>query len=109
MLEILNFIGNNIDQSRWNSWMSVHNQWRQLHAQSFSRNFTEIINAIVNNQYMSLKRYDIDFYKEVLIQHTLIFQHNLNLKTWNLTKFPDNTQDIHALLEPNFHNLSRTS
>ena len=105
ILEILDFTGSKLQQQRWNSWLSVYDQWRSRHDQSFSRNFNKIIDSIVNNRYMSLKRYNMNFYKEVLIQHALIFHHNLNLKTWQLSQFPENTQDLHALLEPNIHKL----
>ena len=36
----------------------------------------------------------------------IIYKHNLGLKTWQLEKFPANTQDLHTLLESNtLHNL----
>lgn len=69
----------------------------------FSRNFDNIIDAIVNNRFMSLSRYRLDLIKEALIQSALITKYNLNLMCYGLDKFPDNTQDLHSLLEPNTH------
>lgn len=103
ILEIIDFIGSEMQAQRWDAWLAVYNHWRRLHDQSFSRNFKLIVDSIVNNRYMSLKRYNMTFYKEVLIQHALIFHYNLNLKTWQLSRFPDNTQDLHSLLETNIH------
>jgi hypothetical protein len=54
---------------------------------------------------MSLERFNLDFYKEVIIQNALLYKQNLNLKNWQLEKFPANTQDLHKLLEPNIHQL----
>lgn len=101
--EIVEFTGAKLNPSRWNAWLAIYNIWRLRHDPFFSRNFDNIISAIVHNRYMSLTRYNLDFYKEALIQHALIYQHNLNLKTWGLEKFPANTQDLYALLEPNIH------
>lgn len=88
---------------KFEQWKEIYMIWRELHDYSFSRNFNRIIDAIVNNRYLSLERFNIDFVKEVLILQALIKNHNLNLKNWQLYKFPDNTQDLHRLLEPNIH------
>ena len=45
----------------------------------------------------------MDLWQEAIVQHILIYKYNLNLKNWQLKKFPDNTQDLHKLLETNIH------
>ena len=105
ILEIIDFFGLTVTQDNLAPWQDAYNKWRQLHNNFFSRNFDSIIDAIVNKNYMSLKRYHLNFYQEALIQHELITRHNLNLKTWQLEKFPDNTLELHHLLEPNIHHL----
>ena len=92
-----------ISTTRLISWNNIYNNWRRVHEPAFSRNIDRIIDSIVNNKYMSLERFNMDFFKEVVIQHYLIYKHNLNLKTWNLDQFPNNTQELHKLLEPNIH------
>jgi hypothetical protein len=103
--ELLNFFNLEIDPVRLAEWKPIYNDWRLRHNQSFSRHFDRIIKAIVANDYMDLSRFNLNFYMEVLIQRELINRYNLNFKTWQLDKFPLNTQDLHKLLEPNIHKL----
>ena len=103
--EIFNFLGISIDESRRETWVNTWLEWRNVHDRYFARHFDRIVNAIVNNEYLDLSRFNLDFLKEALIQNALLIKHDLNLKTWGLEKFPDNAQDLHKLLEPNFHKL----
>lgn len=105
IIELLDYYQLPLDQSRWSDWKQAYYVWREKHDNHFSRCFDQIIEAIVNNHYMSLTRFNLNFYKETLIQNALITQYNLNLKTWQLSKFPNNTQQLHQLLEPNLHTL----
>jgi len=90
---------------RLQKWISIYEAWQQIQFKSlrFQYNYKHIVDCIVNNW-----SYDIDltFNQEIVIQHLLIHQHNLNLKTWQLEKFPSNTKDLHQLLEPNIHPLA---
>lgn len=101
--QIMQFCELDIVPQRWQSWVKIHQQWQDnlKNETSFCFQLDTIINSIVNNWYYELG--DLTFMQEVLIQHLLIYQHNLNLKTWELSKFPPNTQDLHKLLEPNIH------
>lgn len=103
--EMCDFFNLPIRHDNLKSLEDYWHSWRNNHKQYFSRHFDEIINNIVNGNYMSLKRFKLDFIQETLIQNALITKHNLNLKTWQLEKFPDNTIDLHKLLEPNIHTL----
>lgn len=105
IVELLDYLELPLLQDRIASWKELYYVWREKHDNHFSRCFGRIVQAIVNGEYMCLKRFNLNFYKEALIQHALITKHNLNLKTWQLEKFPSNTKDIHLLLEPNFHTL----
>lgn len=105
MLELLDYYQLPLEKSHWIDWKQAYYVWREKHDNHFSRCFDQIIEAIVNNHYMSLSRFNLNFYKEMLIQNALITRYNLNLKTWQLIKFPNNTQDLHELLEPNIHTL----
>jgi len=102
---VLKFLNLNLDEDRLVLWKKVYSVWKEKHDPYFSRHFDEIIDAIVNNYYMDLTPYNMNFYHEVLIQHALIHRHNLNFKTWQLEKFSNNTQVLHQLLEPNIHKL----
>ena len=103
MPEIFSFINTPLDSTTINGWQNVYATWRLNHDQYFSRHFDRIIDAIVNNKYVSLTRFKMNFYKEVMIQQALIRRYSLNLKTWQLETFPDNTQELHKLLEPSLH------
>lgn len=103
---LFKFLKLEIDNSRWASWMEVYRQWQELHKERmlFVWYYSIIITAILDGRDMDLERFKLDIIQEAAIQHTLIYQHSLNLKTWQLTKFT-NTQQLHNLLEPNTHTL----
>jgi hypothetical protein len=103
--EICTVLQLSIDPEKFSIWEKIYTQWRTVHDPYFARHFDRIIDSIVNGKYMRLDRFKLNFFKEVLIQNALITRHNLNLKTWNLVKFPNNTQELHSLLEPNIHVL----
>jgi hypothetical protein len=107
VLEILDFLGLDLVQSRLQSWTHTYWNWRQVHDQFFSRNYYRILEAIVQGHDMSLERYNLNFEQEILIQAGLMRIHNLNLKTFQLVEFPKNTKDLHLLLEPNIHDLGQ--
>lgn len=106
IVKIMNYCELAIDSARLNQWQVVYKQWQkiQLDALSFQLNYQSIINAVIQGIPMEI---DLSFAQEVVIQHCLIYQHNLNLKTWQLDKFPNNTQDLHKLLESNIHPVSK--
>lgn len=96
-----------INESRWDNWISVYRKWQNIHKERmrFVWYFDTIVEAIVKGWDMDLSRFDLDIIQEAAIQHTLIYKHNLNLKTWQLEKFL-NTKQLHNLLEPNQHQLA---
>jgi hypothetical protein len=103
IVEICQFLKLPVDINKLESWQLIWDKWRKNHQPQFSRHFDRIIDSIVNNRYMILDRFNLNIFHEALIQNALIVRHNLNLKTWQLAKFPSNTQDLHKLLEPNIH------
>lgn len=102
--KIIQWLGLTMESDRFNLWVPICQEWQkmQLDTLQFQYNYQHIVDSVVNNWSYSI---DLTFEQEVIIQHCLIYQHNLNLKTWQLTKFPNNTQEIHKLLEPNIHPL----
>lgn len=100
---ILNYLNLTLDTDRWHRWLPIYYKWQeiQLDFLAFDFKFDHIIESIIKNWYYNLG--ELSFYQEVAIQHALIYRHNLNLKTWQLEKFPSNTQDLHKLLESNIH------
>lgn len=101
--KILNYLNLELDQSRWDHWVDVYRKWQtiQIDRLKFDIQFDHIIDCIVNNWYYELG--ELSLLQESVIQHALIYRRNLNLKTWQLEKFPSNTQDLHKLLESNIH------
>jgi hypothetical protein len=104
-LKMLQYLELELVPNRLAAWRPIYAEWQKQQLQSLEFNFNcdHIVNSIINNWYYEI---DLTFDQEVVIQHCLIYQHNLNLKTWQLTKFPNNTQDLHKLLEPNIHSLA---
>ena len=103
MHKILTYVGLPVNPDRLNRWLPIYAKWQkiQLTHLDFCHTLPHMIESIVNNWDYSLV--DLTFDQEIVIQHFLIYKHNLNLKTWQLSKFPDNAKDLHALLEPNIH------
>lgn len=104
-LKMLRYLELDVIPERLESWRPVYAEWqkKQLQILNFAYCCQHIVDSIVNNWYYEI---DLTFEQEVVIQHCLIYQHNLNIKTWQLSKFPNNTQDLHKLLEPNPHTVS---
>jgi hypothetical protein len=106
MKHIMDYVDLPIVQERWKQWLPICASWQkiQLDIVEFCYNQPHIVDAVVNNWYYEI---DLTFQQEVIIQHYLIYQHGLNLRTWQLEKFPSNTQDLHKLLEPNIHPITK--
>jgi hypothetical protein len=104
MIKIMTWLDLDIDQIRFDKWIPIYRKWQKVQnaALQFQYNYKHIVDCIVNNWSYEI---DLTFEQEVVVQHLLIHQHNLNLKTWQLEKFPNNTKDLHRLLEPNTHPL----
>ena len=107
VIDVFDYCELGLDQTTFKHWQSVYNKWQQLHRSrlQFCWYFDTIIDNILQGRYMDLQRFNLDIVQEAAIQHVLIYNHNLNLKTWQLEKFI-NTRQLHSLLEPNIHPLS---
>lgn len=105
MQEIIAELGLSINPDRFNAWIPVYRQWQEIHKPGihWSLSLPHIVESIVNNWYYPI---DLSFEQEAVVLHCLIYQHNLNLKCFGLTKFPNNTQLLHNLLEVNQHSLN---
>jgi hypothetical protein len=103
---IMSYLNLEIVPACWQAWLPICKAWQeqQLSLLDFCYNQPHIVESIVNNWHYEI---DLTFHQEVLIQHFLIYQYGLNLKTWQLEKFPSNTQDLHKLLEPNIHTVPK--
>ena len=106
--QIMKYLDIPIDPDRLSQWIPIYHEWAQkpLALMQFGDGFDDTIKCIVNGWYKELP--ELSFDQEAMIQHALIYKHNLNLKTWQLEKFPRNTIDLHRLLEPNMHTLVHT-
>jgi hypothetical protein len=105
ILEILSYLKLKLNTARYKKWIKVYRTWqkKQLKILNFCWNLDYICNSIVNNHYLDISSYNISMWEEAIIQHIMIYKYNLNFKSWQLDKFPSNTQDLHKLLEPNIH------
>jgi hypothetical protein len=102
--KIMSWLGLQLNPDKFEEWKPIYRKWQEiiLDTLQFQYNYKHIVDSIVNNWSYPI---DLTFEQEAFIQHCLIYQHNLNLKTWQLEKFPNNTQELHKLLEPNIHPL----
>lgn len=108
ILSMFKFLELDIDEARWDQWLEVYQQWRLIHVDriAFVEYFDYIIDCIINNHYLDLSRFHLDLVQEATILHELLYKHNLTIKGYGLEKFPNNTQDLHQLLEKNtYHKI----
>lgn len=107
VIQLFDYLEIQIDHTRWENWVSVYTRWKKIHYQQlrFDWYFETIIDYILSGKNMDLTDFNLDILQESAIQHTLIYKHNLNLKTWQLEKF-QSTQQLHLLLEPNQHQIN---
>ncbi len=102
---ILSWLDTPVQSSRLENWNSRYKTWQktQMDVLDFGWNLPHIIASIVHGYSYDLSRFNLDLQREAVIQGILIEQHGLNFRTWGLDRFPDNTLDLHRLLEPNCH------
>jgi hypothetical protein len=107
--ELFDYLGVSISQDRYQTWLPVYNQWKNIHTNRlmFAQNFETIVDNILSGIEFDLTDFELDIQQEAAIQHFLIYKHNLNFKTWELVKFT-NTKQLHDLLEPNIHDLTKS-
>lgn len=105
VLDAMGYLDLSVDQSRLEIWRPIMTNWQKIHNDQlmFYRSLPEIVEATVKGHYFRLP--SLSLWQETIVLHCLIYQHNLNLKSWQLDRFPNNTIDLHALLEPNIHPL----
>jgi hypothetical protein len=106
MHDVISWLGWKVDNERFADWLKVYRTWRNNTMQKYKFHwyFDEIIDAILENNYINLKRFDLDIVQESMIQHKLIYKYDLNLAAYGVSQF-DNTQQLHSLLEANIHPL----
>jgi hypothetical protein len=106
MTKIMEFCDLPVLSDRLEAWRPVYHQWQRIQAKpmSFAFRFEHIVKSVVNGWYCPI---DLTFHQEAAVQHSLIFDYGLNLRNWGLTKFPDNTQKLHKLLEANTHPIEQ--
>jgi hypothetical protein len=106
--DVMEYLELTINRDRLSKWNDIYITWQQIQIQilKFQWNFDHICDSIVNNKFYSLKEYNLTLLQEAAIQHVMLYKYGLNFKIYGLEKFPENTQDLHALLEPNVnHNI----
>jgi len=106
--DLFRYLEIDIDDNNFEKWLGIYQQWKKIHYDRllFVWYFDTILDYVINGYKLDLTRFNLDICQEAAIQHALIYRHNLNLKTWQLKKFT-NTRQLHELLEPNIHPLSK--
>lgn len=109
VLQLFDYLKIDLDHNRYQKWLLIYKQWQNTHKSRlmFVWYFNIIIENILIGNDFDLNRFNLDLVQEATIQHELIYKHNLNFKTWQLDKFC-NTKQLHDLLEPNIHDLSKS-
>jgi hypothetical protein len=105
VLECLEYLGMPLVSDRLPQWRVAYRDWQQEQKRllKFVYDAEHIVESVVNNFDFDLRPYNLTLIQESVIQHLLIYKHNVTIKNWQLVKFPDNARDLHKLLEPNFH------
>jgi hypothetical protein len=103
IINSINYLGLTVDYSKIPSWLIEYKKWQEIQFDTlkFSWDFEHICNCIVNNYYYDMSNYKLDLMQEAIILHILLYKHGVNIKAYGLEKLPNNTQEIHRLLEKN--------
>lgn len=107
IIDVFKYLDIPINEQRYSKWKTIYHEWQEIHRSRllFSWYFPQIIDYTINGYSLDLARFNLDLVQEAAIQQHLIFNHNLNFKTWQLEKFT-NTKHLHELLEINTHDIS---
>lgn len=103
MRRLFHWLQQPIDESRLDHWQSVYRKWQQVHFDilRFGWLLPHIVEAVVQGYDYDLESLQLDLAREAIIQGHLLKYHNLNLKSFGLDRFPNNTRELHRLIEPN--------
>lgn len=103
--KIMSWLDLELIEDHVEQWLPIMRSWQQIHNNNlrFPRHLSKILRSIVHGYKHNIS--NLTLKQEAIIQHCLIYQFGLNLKTWQLDKFPDCASQLHDLLEPNFHPL----
>lgn len=94
--KIFNFI--NLDIHREN-FDEIYSEWIKLQFYKDSdKNAKEILSAILNNKFLDWSDKNLSIVDEAWIQYQLRDEHGIEIKCWNLNKFPTNTEDLKSYL-----------
>lgn len=95
-----------VDQDRMTEWIPIWHRWHSMQIASlrFGWQLPTVLDAILQGWNRDLPRMDI--IEEAVVQHCLIYAHDLNIQNWQLDRFPASARDLHALLEPNQHSIA---
>ena len=105
MQRVMLQLGQSIQQDRLPQWRVAYQDWQasQFDIIKFGWYLPHIIESIVQGHNFDLSHIRMDLFCEAVIQGMLIHDHNLNLKSYGLEKFPSNTLKLHQLLIKNIH------
>ncbi len=105
--KIMKFLELPLISDRYKQWKTIYQEWQKIQFRflSFNNQAHDIVNAIVNNWHYEFE--ELTFAEEVTIQHLLLYKNGLNIKNWELVKFPTTARDLHLLLVPSEHNLEK--
>ena len=107
ILKIMEYLELFVDPDRYTQWKLIYAEWQKIHIKflDFTFKIDDIIAGIINNWDYEIG--SMTYNEETVIQHLILYKHNLNFNTWQLTKFPTNTKDLHKLLIPCVHKLEK--
>lgn len=102
---IFQYLGKNIENERLIHWRNIYREWQnvQLQILQFNWYLPVIVDSIIHNYNFNLSFLKLTLLQEAVIQGCLIQNHNLNLKCYGLKSFPNNTKDLHSILEESIH------
>jgi hypothetical protein len=88
-----------INTVNWNKIDDIHQNWipTQIYINR-DQQINQIVNSLINCIDLDWKSWQLTFFDESVIQRKL-FDHDIDIKCWNLNEFPTNTKDFLQLLE----------
>jgi len=102
IFKILNFLNFTYKKEKIKYWCDIHKKWSTnlKNYVLFCNDIELIVQNIILNKKMDLKKYKINVLKEAVILHLLMFKYNYNLRT-QTNRLPNCTAKIYKLLIEN--------
>jgi hypothetical protein len=96
IIKILNWLKLPLDQSRWDNWLHMYQQWKESNGYRFYENLDTIVDDIISGTSHELAQYNMSVIREASLIYTLN-ERGISIDC-NTELMPANTLAWHELI-----------